>query len=301
MAKYMLCQLSIILDRDAGKKMFMTVKAVMFTLFTTVGFACYFGITGASYDADCEYEDVAEDVNDGDAFQVCAGTGATIAIVAFALTFLAGVLAIVNSLMQKDDELVVLKYSDGEPMCCSTKMHFIITSIMVLLCVGLGIVAMCINWTHFEIDMGNTDEDYDGDLMNVKDFDTQGVTLDYYGYDCIAVDPCDIDDDTTVCKTFEPLMNAGQLYMMFEIINLVFLLLFVPFLVMKLCYDREVGHPIINHTLPHMAWVFHLIAIICFAAVSNVKFEMGDCSNDDTEPDEAYDVCVREGPVLAIV
>jgi len=228
MSKYMLSQLCILLDRDAGCMKMMKGHAILFTLFTTVGFACWWGITGASYDADCEWEDYAEDLSDGDPFQVCAGSGATINIVAFAITFLAGVLAIANAFMQND--LIVIKYSDEVPMCCGPKIHFAVTTLVLLLCVALSIVAMTIHWIHYEMDFPGNDEDYDGGLFALKDVDTAGVTVDHYGYECIAVDPCDIDDDTTVCKTFEPLMNAGGLYCMFEIINLMFLVIFLHFL-----------------------------------------------------------------------
>lgn len=67
MVKYMICQIAIILDRDAGHKLMMAFKGIFFTVFATVGFACWWGITGASYDADCEWEDRWEDIADGDA------------------------------------------------------------------------------------------------------------------------------------------------------------------------------------------------------------------------------------------
>ena len=52
---------------------------------------------------------------------------------------------------------------------------------------------------------------------------------------------------------------------------------------------------------PHLAWVIHLVAIVSWISVSEVKFEMGDCSNDDTEADEAFDVCIKSGPVISLV
>jgi len=35
--------------------------------------------------------------------------------------------------------------------------------------------------------------------------------------------------------------------------------------------------------------------------MSEVKFEFGDCENEDTDWDEAWDVCIREAPVLIII
>jgi len=57
------------------------------------------------------------------------------------------------------------------------------------------------------------------------------------------------------------------------------------------------------YALPHLAWIFHLVAISVWAATSDAKFELGDCENDlfDTDADEAYDVCISAGPPIAIV
>ena len=134
----------------------------------------------------------------------------------------------------------------------------------------------------------------------IKDIDVGGLNLDYYNWDCLAVEPCDKDDDTTYCKTFEPLMNAGELYILFEVISMFFLLTWVAYLLNALCAGRDLTHPIFVYMVPNMAWILHLIAVISWAAISEAKFKRGGCDNDDTDPDEAYDVCTREGPALAI-
>jgi len=121
MVKYMICQLAILMDRDAGNKIGMAIEAIVFTVLSTLGFACWWGITGTGYDADCEYEDAVEDLMDGDPAQFCAGSGATVGIIAFALMFLAGILGVANSFMQSD--LVEIKYSQEVPMCCGPKVH----------------------------------------------------------------------------------------------------------------------------------------------------------------------------------
>jgi len=57
------------------------------------------------------------------------------------------------------------------------------------------------------------------------------------------------------------------------------------------------------YALPHLAWIFHLVALSVWAETSPAKFETGDCKNElgDTDSDEAYDVCISAGPVVAII
>ena len=120
-------------------------------------------------------------------------------------------------------------------------------------------------------------------------------------YDGIAVDQCDLDDDTTICKTFEPLMNAGRLYLQLELCTLAFMFLQGAFLGYAMFFQRDWAHPILNLAFANLAWIFHLIAIVCWIAYSEVDFDYGDCNNDDTDYDEAYDVCIRSGPVISIL
>lgn len=288
------------MDRDAGHRCLMGAKAAGFTALSAVGFACWWGISEASYDADCEWEDTSEATMDGDAFEVCAGDGATINIVAFCVVMLAGIVGVVNTFMQSD--LVEIKYSQDVPMCCGPKVHFGITFLAVILCIVLSVVAFSIHWIHFEIDVGTVEDDWDGGILFLEDYDySPDVNLDYWGYDCLSVDPCDLDDDTTACKTFEPLHDASRLYIQLELVNLILLIQWCVFLFHALCCSREWAHPVLIYAIPHVAWIFHLIAVICWATISEVKFENDDCVNDDTEPDEAYDVCIKEAPILIIV
>lgn len=99
MVGYMLCQVAILFDRDGGNKMAMVAKAATWPLLSIVGFACWWGTTETSYGGDCDAEDYLDSTEDGDRWEVCAGGGATVGIVAFAFMVLAGILGIVNSFM----------------------------------------------------------------------------------------------------------------------------------------------------------------------------------------------------------
>ena len=296
----MITQVAILLDRDPGHKFAMMGKAVMFTILGAAAFGSWWGITGARYDNDCEWEDVQDDLNDGDIYEQCAGPGATFSIIAFGFMLTAGTFAMVNSLIQEDS--VEVGYSNDTPMCCAPKIHFAIMMFFLMAVIGVSIGLWFVHWVHFEIDQGGIDDDWDGRLFYVEDFDlTPEVNLDLFGWDCLSVDPCDVDDDSTNCKTFDPMYIAGESYLHLEVTSLFFVLLLATFLGHALISSREWAHPVVVYGLAHLQWIFQLAAIAGWSSLSEVKFEMDDCSNDDVDSDEAYDICIRAGPVVSIM
>ena len=300
MVTYMICQVSILLDKDPGHKFAMIGKSIMFTVLATVGFAGWWGISKAGYDIDCEWEDVQEELADGDDFDLCAGDGATFSIITFGFMFFAGAMAIANSFIQAHD--IEVDYSSETPICCGPKIHFAIIMFFLMAVIGLSIGLWFVNWVHFEIDQGLVDDDWDGRILYIKDYDlSPQVNLDLYGWDCLSVDPCDVDDDSTSCKSFDPLYKAGEAYLHLEVTSLFFVVLLTSFLGQALLFSREWAHPILVYGFAQLQWIFQLVAISSWAGLSEVKFEMDDCSNDDVDSDEAYDICIRAGPVISIV
>jgi hypothetical protein len=301
MVKYMICMMAVIMDRDGGSRMMLMCKGVMIAILSTLGFALWWGMTGAAYDADCEWEDVASDIKDGDMPKMCAGTGATMSIVAFAITLMAGVLAAGVGFMTKDP--VSVGYSQDVPCCCGPRCHQVIIKILLLIAVALSILSMAIRfWVHFEVEDNVYDGTFNGGLFSVRNFDYDpNIELDAYGWDCLAINPCDADDDTTACKTFEPLYKSGRIYLQMQFANLLCLFCVLATLFNAIFFKKDISHPMLNHALPHLAWIIHLVCIIVWATVGEVKFEMGSCDNDDTDADEKYDVCISLGPVLAII
>lgn len=57
----------------------------------------------------------------------------------------------------------------------------------------------------------------------------------------------------------------------------------------------------LNHALPHLAWIIHLAASVMWILKSEVKFEFDGCDNDSVDPDERLDVCISTGPILMLV
>jgi len=96
---------------------------------------------------------------------------------------------------------------------------FFLAALLSLIIIGVR------RWVHFEIDDFSYDGTIKGGLFSMENFEwpNEDFDVDVYGWDCLAVGPCDQDDDTTICKTFEPLMDAGRLYLQIELANLIFL------------------------------------------------------------------------------
>ena len=301
MVKYMVCQLAILFDRDGGHKYVQAGKVAMWTLLSIVGFASWWGVSKTKFDGDCDADDFTDSVQDGDRWDVCAGNGATVGIIAFIFMLLSGLFGIANAFMQGDG--TKLEYSDDVPFICGPRIHYIICAVLLTICVAFSFVGIFLpRWIYFEIESGDTDNDYTGGLFTIDEWPiTTTIDVDDLSYDGISVDICDLNDDTTLCKTFEPLMNSGRLYLQLELVNLAFLFQIAAFLGHVLFFGRDQAHPVLNIAFPHLAWVIHLVAIVSWINQSEVKFEMDDCNNDDTDADEALDVCIKSGPVLSIV
>lgn len=173
-------------------------------------------------------------------------------------------------------------------MCLRIKSHFIFCMLLLLSCLILSIAGLIIRqWVNFEDPSG---EEYEGSLYAIDETSlSEGGTtyeLEHYGWDCIAISDCEADSDTTGCQTFEPLMDAGMLYLKLEIAVIGLLLLWHVFFLYAVCFGREWGHPVLNYVLPHLAWIIQLAAVALWCTMSEVKFERGDCENEDLDGDE---------------
>lgn len=99
LSKYIVSCISILLERDPGKKFLAITYAVLFPILSLIGFAGWWGSSpNVKYDGDCELKDMNESLADGDRWELCAGTGATLSIFAFTFMLIAGVVAIVNAI-----------------------------------------------------------------------------------------------------------------------------------------------------------------------------------------------------------
>jgi len=299
-------------DRDGGNKWVAVTKSALATILSLVGFTCWWAITGTQYDnedGECDADDFLDHAEDGDRWHVCGGSGATIGIVAFIVFLMAGIFGIVNALMQGNGTHIT--YSNKVSMMCSGQIHLMICACMLSLCMFFSFWGIFYrHWIHFEVELksintiiGSIDDEWTGGLFSLVDdwHIGSGVEISDYSYDGIAVDQCDLDDDTTICKTFEPLMDAGRLYLSLELCTLAFMFLQGAFFAHAIIFSRDWAHPILNLAFAQLGWIMHLVAIVSWIAYSEVDFDYGDCNNDDTDYDEAYDVCIRSGPVISII
>ena len=70
--------------------------SLFYLILSVVAFSCWWGINdNVKYDANWETDDFIEDSEAGEVFELCAGPGATLNIIAFISNFLAGVMGIV--------------------------------------------------------------------------------------------------------------------------------------------------------------------------------------------------------------
>ena len=298
--KYMVSCISIMMNRDPGHRLWMFICSLGFGILSFVGFGGWWGLSGVSYSANCDDREYADDIAAGDKYEMCAGTGATISIISVMFMILAGITGCVNAWLQKD--LITVPLSDDKIYCLVPKIHYALCLVLLFGSVAFGISAMVIKkWVNTELG----DTDYDGSLYALDSFNviTEVGTfeLDNYGYSCIAVPECDQNDDLTGCKTFEPLMDASRVYMNVEMAVLIILLTWNSFFLYSIFFKREFGHPMLNHALPHLAWVLQLVAIASWAVMSEVEFKMDDCENDELAADEKADICVTSGPVISVV
>lgn len=296
----MISCINILIDCDPGHRMWMGFCVSMYTLLSVGGFAGWWSLSGVSYDADCDDDDYADDLADGNRWDMCAGHGATMSIVAVCAMAIAGILSLINSMLQVNMNAV--KLSTGRVHCFGIKVHFVFCLVLLMCCIGLSIFSILIRkWVNFEDQSG---DDQSGSLFAIDDtsFTYSGTSydVDYYGWDCLAEGACDADDDSTICKTFEPLMDSGRFYLSLQVTVICLLLVWHPFLIYSIFFTRESGHPVLNHALPHLAWIVHLGATVMWATTSKVEFEVGDCTNDDVDSDERLDVCITIGPLLMI-
>ena len=300
LAKFIISLVCIFNEKDPGHKRWMYVCASMFTVLSAGGFAAWFALTGVWYENDCDDTDYSEDAIDGDKWKLCAGMGSTFAILACGFMVIAGILGIVHTM--KLDEMAEVSMSEEEVPCCGMKMHTMFFFILLWACIICAMATIIVReWVNFE----NSADDYTGSLFAIDEVKSvqDGFTYKYenYGWDCIAIGDCDSDDDSTNCKTFEPLYEAGRMYFELELAVVGCLLVFNTFFFYAMMYKREWGMPMLNHALPHLAWMIHLAATVMWVLKSEVKFEMGDCDNGTVDKDEQMDVCIKTGPILMIV
>jgi hypothetical protein len=290
MTKYIINMIAILMDRDPGCWKIMYMQPIVWMLLKTAGFGAWWGLSEAKFDNDCD----ASDFDPEDKRDLCAENGSIVPMLAFAFSVIAGVVALLNNKMQTDK--VYAKVHHSEVMGCSHRFHSAIIFVMINMIFGLIIAAVVIQeWVSFEV---NSDNEREGGIFTVD----KASSVDNLGFDCLAEPACDVDDDSTECLTWDALRKGGMLYFTLQIVNFCLVLMWFGVVYHLFAKVRDWGHPILNYTFPHLAWVVHLIAIIMWSVITKAKFaDSGECDNDDVDSDEMLDVCVTVGPYIAIV
>ena len=201
-----------------------------------------------------------EKLGSGDRWEWCAGQGTYINIFAVALNIIAGALAVLNTLMQNDFQSFAIA-QNVTVGCLRLKTHFILIYIFTIFIIFLALSNPLIrDWVNFNIQHtdSNRDDDYTGSLYSLNEFNAgyngQSLVLDRFAFDCIGGRSCEANYDGTFCQTFEPLMDAGRLYLSLEITVIGLTILWQHFFIYAIFFAREWSHPLLNYALPHLAW-----------------------------------------------
>ena len=256
--------------------MWMGFCVAMFSILSFTGFSFWWGLTGVSFDANCDTDDYVDDLGDGNRWEMCAGHGAIMSIVAVCSMAVAGIVSLINAMLQ--DDVTQVKLNTGRIHCWGIRIHFVFCFLMLLSCIALSVIGILWRkWVNWE---DTLEEHQSGSLFAIDDtrttYNLKIYDIDHYGWDCIAQEACEIYSSGTVCKTFEPLMDSGRFYLSLQITVICLLMVWLTFFIYSLFFSREWGHPVINHAMPHIAWIVHLGATVMWATMSKVQFEVAE-------------------------
>jgi hypothetical protein len=166
-----------------------------------IAFVGWWALSKVEMDNDCDPEDYDRD----DRLDLCTQEGLAFPVLACAFSIGAGLFAMINMKCQYGAPTYRIS-TQHKVGAVSYKCHYIILMSIVLVSAALSVAALVIReWIFYE----TAGDDRDGSLFSASEY----AEVDNYGYDCIAVPKCDEDDDKWDCKTFEPLWEAGIVYL----------------------------------------------------------------------------------------
>ena len=243
MAQYVIVSLSIAFGLDGGN-MYISYFLCIFSVVTyTIAFASYYIISEVKYDNDCKDNDYDLD----EKIDLCAGTGAPVSVAAMLLVIISGVIGIWNTWSQPAWKNV--KLATNKIGCFEIRFHGVVLFLLFVAIHCLSILSLASSdWVTWEV---NSDTDYDGSLFTV---DRYNKVYDY-GYDCIRQPECDLDDDSTLCKTFDSLMDAGNMFIQVEVAVLMFNWFWAFNVIYLILFRRDYAYPFTTYLIPQIAWM----------------------------------------------
>ena len=146
-----------------------------------------------------------------------------------------------------------------------------------------------------------TDDDdaWHGSLTKITKSDFDPIDEDPYDDILDDGDTCDNDLFEDIfedyCDQIQILLDAGAAFITFELITMIFMILWALLLLLEIC-----GKPLpvfLGYVPPVVTFFFHFLGFVCWAGITEVKFEDG-C--DEITGTDKEDMCAGEGPALAL-
>ena len=138
---------------------------------------------------------------------------------------------------------------------------------------------------------GEDSTEWEGGLISVTG---SNKTWKNKAYDKVRDDVCDMDAYDDLCTVFKRLYDAGAAYLFFELLALIFVLIWIGFVVWML-FEKPVNRWWVGLLWPGISLVCHIIAIAIWAGVTKSGFEMNCLSSSSKK------LCSTNGPALSII
>ena len=289
MVQYIIQTLSIVFGHDSGNMYISYFLCVFYIATYVTAFILYYVISGVKYDNDCKDNDYDLD----EKIDLCAGTGAPVSVAAVLLTAISGIVGIWNTAQQ--DIWKSVKLAKNKIGCCSIRGHAVFLFFLFIVIHALSILSLVTrDWVNWEV---KSNDHFHGSLFTIDKYNS----VYDYGYDCVRQPECDKDDDSTLCKTFDRLMDAGSIFIQIEVAVLMFNWFWASSVTYLILFRRDYAWPFATYMLPQIAWIVQLAGLIAWTSISDARYEtIEECDNDHVDPDDPYLVCVTYGPFYAI-
>jgi hypothetical protein len=165
---------------------------------------------------------------------------------------------------------------------------FFLVLIVFQFAVMIGLLA-----TNSWVEQGEGDDKrWEGGILKVLDSDIREI--DQEPYNEVADEVCDLPSHYGVCEMFEDLRDAGFVFIFYEILALLMVVLWFGQVVFALL-EIDCGRAWLGYIWPFLGFVFHFVGLIVYAGLVGISFS--DCDTISRLDREV--VCGTHGPVLA--
>jgi hypothetical protein len=136
---------------------------------------------------------------------------------------------------------------------------------------------------------GQDETEWEGGLISVTGSSKRWKNDNY---DDVKDKVCDLDGYDELCTVFKRLYDAGAAYLFFELMALIFVMVWIGFVVWML-FEKPVNRWWLGLLWPGISLLCHILAIAIWAGVTKAGFEVNCLAVHSTK------ICSTNGPALA--